>query len=781
MIRFIPPLLCALIGATSSFAADKPNIVVFISDDHGQLDSAPYGAADVRTPNMDRLAADGMTFTHAFVASPACGPSRTAMLTGLWSARNGAEPNHKAKNPDVRSLPPLLHDLGYEVAAFGKVAHGNYAKDHGFDIVRGIQIGYSDTVEVAEYLKSRDASKPLCLFYGTRHPHVPWGENSGYDPAAIKLPPTHVDTAATREQRTRYYADVTRADALLGELRDLAKAHVPGDTLFIYTADHGGQWPFAKWNLYDAGTRVPFLASWPGRLKPGSTSDAMICWPDLIPTFLELAGGKAPERIDGRSFAGVLRGASTTHRDRVFTTHSGDGDFNVYPIRSVRTHDWKYIRNLHPEFQHHTHISRSSGPSGRDYWGSWVEAAKQDSLAASVLKRYSERPAEELYNLATDPFELNNLADDPAQAERLQSLRADLDAWMKQQGDTQTVFGKPLLLGETPTLIAPGAAKTKETKDAKAPAKPNDRERQSDTKVAQADAAAPQTAAKPEPRRTIGERFVYKKVGNRELQLYVVKPADAKASDQRAALVLFHGGGWVGGGPTQFNDQATYLTSRGMVCVQVEYRLLDKSNEEPPVICVQDAKSAMRWVRSHAGELGIDPKRIGAGGGSAGGHLAAFVGLVDGGDDPQDDLQVSAKADALVLFNPVFDNGPDGGWGQARVGDRVQEFSPAHNISADDPPAIVFLGTRDNLIPVATVKRFQANMKAAGVRCEAVYYDGQPHGFFNDAPWKSRTLLEADKFLASLGWLAGPPTMKEPAADGDAPAAVKKKKKRAGN
>jgi dienelactone hydrolase len=152
-------------------------------------------------------------------------------------------------------------------------------------------------------------------------------------------------------------------------------------------------------------------------------------------------------------------------------------------------------------------------------------------------------------------------------------------------------------------------------------------------------------------------------------------------------------------------------------------------------------------VRSHASELGIDPKRIGAGGGSAGGHLAAFVGLVEGQDDPQDDLKLSAKADALVLFNPVFDNGPDGGWGQARVGDRVQEFSPAHNISADDPPAIVFLGTRDNLIPVATVERFQAKMKAAGVRCEAVFYDGQPHGFFNDAPWKSRTLIEADKFL----------------------------------
>ena len=776
MIRISFALLSLLLVAHAAYGEEKPNIVVFISDDHGQLDSTPYGAADVRTPNMDRLAADGMTFTHAFVASPACGPSRTAMLTGLWSARNGAEPNHRAKNPDVRSLPPLLHALGYEVAAFGKVAHNNYAKDHGFDVVRGIQIGYSDTVEVAEFLKSRDTSKPLCLFYGTRHPHVPWGENSGYDSAAIKLPPTHVDTPATRDERARYYSDVTRADALLGELRDLAKAHVPGDTLFIYTADHGGQWPFAKWNLYDAGTRVPFLAAWPGRLNPGTTSDAMICWPDLLPTFIELGGGAAPEGIDGRSFAGVLRGTTSTHRDRVFTTHSGDGDFNVYPIRSVRTRDWKYIRNLHPEFQHHTHISRSSGPSGRDYWASWVEAARQDSLAAAVVKRYSERPAEELYNLATDPFELHNLAADPAQAERLQSLRADLDGWMKQQGDKQTVFGKPLLLGETPTLIAPGGGKPKASSEPQKSTKSNEAAlRQGIVETARADATSPKAKRKSEPRPTIGERFVYKKVGDREMKLFVMKPADWKASDRRPSLVLFHGGGWVGGGPTQFNDQAAYLASRGMVCVQVEYRLLDKSGKEPPVDCVRDAKSAMRWVRSHTEEFGIDPKRIGAGGGSAGGHLAAFVGLVEGQDDPQDDPEVSAKADALVLFNPVFDNGPEGGWGQARVGDRVQEFSPAHNIGAGDPPTIIFLGTRDNLIPVATVERFQAKMKAAGVRCEAVYYDGQSHGFFNDEPWKSRTLIEADKFLASLGWLEGPPTLKEPPAD--APSAAKRKKK----
>ena len=263
---------------------------------------------------------------------------------------------------------------------------------------------------------------------------------------------------------------------------------------------------------------------------------------------------------------------------------------------------------------------------------------------------------------------------------------------------------------------------------------------------------------------SVGTAHIYKQIGDRALKLFVVSPPAAKPTDRRPTLVLFHGGGWTGGTPTQFNTQSTYLASRGLVCVQVEYRLLDKTDQAPPIICVQDAKSAMRWVRTHADELGIDPARIGAGGGSAGGHLAAFVGLVEGQDDPADDLRVSARAAALVLFNPVFDNGPTGGWGHARVGDRVAAFSPAHNITADDPPTIIFLGREDKLIPVATVERFQATMKAAGVRCDTFLFDGQPHGFFNQEPFKSRTLIESDKFLTSLGWLRGPPTLTDPTA-----------------
>jgi uncharacterized sulfatase len=187
----------------------------------------------------------------------------------------------------------------------------------------------------------------------------------------------------------------------------------------------------------------------------------MVCWPDLLPTFIELAGGQVPAGLDGQSFAPLLLGQTKTHRERVFATHSGDGDMNVYPIRAVRTPDWKYIRNLHPEFQYHTHMSRSAGPHRPVFWDSWLTAAKTNPAAAAVVNRSIQHPAEELYDLASDPYELQNLATDPRQAVRLSGFRSDLDTWMKQQGDTQTVFGKPLLLGEPVTIITPAAAKKK--------------------------------------------------------------------------------------------------------------------------------------------------------------------------------------------------------------------------------------------------------------------------------------------------------------------------------
>lgn len=253
------------------------------------------------------------------------------------------------------------------------------------------------------------------------------------------------------------------------------------------------------------------------------------------------------------------------------------------------------------------------------------------------------------------------------------------------------------------------------------------------------------------------ELISYKKVGGVELKMHVFYPPDYQPSDKRPAMVFFFGGGWKTGSPSHFYDQSAYFASRGMVVLCPEYRT-ETANGTSPKECVKDAKSAMRWVKIHAPEMGVDPEKIAAGGGSAGGHLAAAVALVDGFSEEGEDLSVSCVPKALVLFNPVFDNGPDG-YGYERVGEYWQAFSPMNNIDKDAPPTLVMLGGNDKLIPVATAQEYKRRMDEAGVRCELSLYGGMGHGFFNKKKYYE-TLLETDKFLESLGFLKGEPTLK---------------------
>lgn len=261
------------------------------------------------------------------------------------------------------------------------------------------------------------------------------------------------------------------------------------------------------------------------------------------------------------------------------------------------------------------------------------------------------------------------------------------------------------------------------------------------------------------------ETITYKTVGASKLDLHVFNPVDHKASDRRPVIVFFFGGGWVGGSPSQFYPHCDYLASRGMVAIAADYRVKSRDNTSPRE-CVKDGKSAIRWIRQHADQLGIAPDQLIAGGGSAGGHVAAATATVEGFEEEGEDLSVSSRPDALVLFNPVFDNGP-GGYGHDRVKSYWQAISPLHNIGEDAPPTVVFLGTQDKHVPVKTAETYKSLMEANGARCDLHIYEGQKHGFFNYANREmyKTTMLETDRFLTSLGYLIGDTALTDTRAD----------------
>lgn len=264
----------------------------------------------------------------------------------------------------------------------------------------------------------------------------------------------------------------------------------------------------------------------------------------------------------------------------------------------------------------------------------------------------------------------------------------------------------------------------------------------------------------------------YKTVGDVKLNVYIYSPENHKPSDRRAAIVFFFGGGWRAGSPTQFMNHSKYLASRGMVAMCADYRVSSR-HETKAISCVRDAKSAIRWTRKNARRLGIDPDRIVAAGGSAGGHLAACTGVISGLDETDEDTSVSSRPNAMALFNPAAVLAPVKGKPefteerlkslQDRMGMKPEALSPIHHVDAGDPPAVVFHGKADTTVAYWTAEAFAEAMKTAGNRCKLHAYEGQRHGFFNygrsNNKFYLQTVEELDKFLASLGYLEGPPTI----------------------
>ena len=250
------------------------------------------------------------------------------------------------------------------------------------------------------------------------------------------------------------------------------------------------------------------------------------------------------------------------------------------------------------------------------------------------------------------------------------------------------------------------------------------------------------------------EKIFYKSTEQTDLNLFIYNPVDFDKSQTYNCIVFFHGGGWNSGDYKQFERQSIYFASRGMVAISVEYRIRNKHGTSP-IQAMEDAKSAIRFIRLNAELFSINPNRIAAAGGSAGGHLAAVAGNIDLFDNSSEDLTISSKPDLLILYNPVLHYGRKWGWI-----DNPSNASPYENLSEGAPPTIILTGTQDKIVPVELIENYKKRMEAVGSRCDVIFYEGAEHAFFNKGQDFIDTVYKSDIFLKSNWYLSGPPTIK---------------------
>jgi arylsulfatase A-like enzyme len=444
-------LLSLLIPAAPRAGDDRPDIIVAVADDWAWPHAGIYGDTLVKTPTFDRVAREGVLFSHAFCASPSCTPSRAAILTGqhihrledsgdLWSTLS----------TKFDTYPDLLEKQGYVVGLWGKGwGPGDY-KPGG----RERNPAGPSFKGFPEFLKTVPKDKPFCFWFGHKDPHRPYepgqGVKSGMKIEDVQVPPFLPDTPEVRSDLLDYYFAVQRFDHDLGRMLEALEAsgRAPNTLVFV-TGDNGIPFPRCKANLYDSGTRQPLAVRWPAKVKGGRVVGDLIGLYDVAPTVLEAAGVRPPASMTAQSFLNVLRGEAAIGRDRLLLERERHaqvrrGDLS-YPCRALRTKEYLYIRNLRPdawpagdpEMQH------SVGPFGDCDAGPSKEqiiARRDQDLAGFFRIAFEKRPARELYDVAKDPYNLENLAEKrPQVADRMD---VELTKCCEETGDPRAVGGK---------------------------------------------------------------------------------------------------------------------------------------------------------------------------------------------------------------------------------------------------------------------------------------------------------------------------------------------------
>ncbi len=435
---------------TSSGTKERPNVVIIMADDLDSKQLSVYGGRNLKTVHIDRLAEQGLKFNNMVASEAMCVPLRTSLFTGLYPMRHGSYQNHKpVYNDNMKSIVHYLGDLGYEVALTGKDHVTKPVSVFPFIRVEGFEpncVSPTDVYQlndVKKFITNRD--KPYCLFIMSNNPHAPWtvGDPSEFDADKLILPPHWVDTRQTREQFTKYLAEVRRLDNQVGELMQLIKETGQEDnTIFIFLGEQGAQFPGAKWTLWDEGQHSSMIIRWPGMVKANTQTDAIVQYEDILPTLVEMAGGRAIQGLEGVSFLNVVTGRSQNARDFAYGIHNNIPEGPAYPIRAIRGGQYKLLLNLLPENKYA--IRYLTNRKNVKYWDSWFVKAQNSPRDQFLLNRITTRPAVEFYDLKADPYELNNLANDPKYSKLIEEYQTKLYAWMKQQGDPGAAADVPL-------------------------------------------------------------------------------------------------------------------------------------------------------------------------------------------------------------------------------------------------------------------------------------------------------------------------------------------------
>jgi N-sulfoglucosamine sulfohydrolase len=433
------------------FAQVRPrpkNILLLIADDLGRHTGA-YGDSNARTPHLDRLASDGVRFTNAFCTTASCSASRSVILTGLQNHSNGHYGHAHAEHnlhllPTIQSSPELLRRAGYRTGIIAKL-HVNPLNRFPWDLDAQREGGrdVAKMAQLARHFIQAQPDKPFYLHVGFTDPHraaqgfanrdYPGVTRHLFDPAAIKLPSYLPDNTDTRAEVAEYYEAANRLDQGIGRMMDVLRETGQLDnTLIVFVSDNGMPFPNAKTNCYDAGIHLPMIVRAPGQSKRGMVNNAMVNWTDLLPTFLDFSGAKGPDyELHGRSWLSILEQENPPGRDDSYFSHTFHEITMYYPMRGLRTRQYKYIRNLFPELEF---------PFASDLWASrtW-QSVRRAGPAAMVgrrpVSRYLHRAGEELYDIVHDPDEVNNLADKPEHAAVLAALRQQVHQWRARTRD----------------------------------------------------------------------------------------------------------------------------------------------------------------------------------------------------------------------------------------------------------------------------------------------------------------------------------------------------------